>query len=113
LEDDAIFQRYIETIGKIPSIDTEVARETLELQLLKEPRDYAHSCKVSLADARPRLTVETAVGMGHRVGDCKRLIERHEIDLLVLNTKDEDQLAMHGLAYPLAVELRDVPLLML
>jgi len=30
-----------------------------------------------------------------------------------LNTKDEDQLAMHGLAYPLAVELRQIPLLML
>jgi hypothetical protein len=30
-----------------------------------------------------------------------------------MNTKDEDQLAMHGLAYPLAVELRDIPLLML
>lgn len=30
-----------------------------------------------------------------------------------MNTKDEDQLAMHGLAYPLAVELREIPLLML
>ena len=30
-----------------------------------------------------------------------------------MNTKDDDQLAMHGLAYPLAVELRDIPLLML
>jgi hypothetical protein len=30
-----------------------------------------------------------------------------------MNTKDEDQLAMHGLAYPLAIELRTIPLLML
>ena len=28
-------------------------------------------------------------------------------------TKDEDQMAMHGVAYPLAVELRETPLLML
>ena len=36
-----------------------------------------------------------------------------EVDLLVLNTKDDDQLAMHGLAYPLAIELREIPLLLL
>jgi hypothetical protein len=35
------------------------------------------------------------------------------VDLLVMNTKDEDHSAMHGLAYPLAVELRGTPLLML
>ena len=29
------------------------------------------------------------------------------------NLKDEDQLAMHGIAYALAVELRQIPLLML
>ena len=33
--------------------------------------------------------------------------------LLVLHTKDEDQLAMHGLAYRLTVELREIPLLLL
>ena len=51
--------------------------------------------------------------MGHHISDCQRLIERHHVDILVLNTKDEDQLAMHGLAYPLAIELRQLPLLML
>jgi hypothetical protein len=41
------------------------------------------------------------------------LIEQHEVDLLVLNTKDDDQFAMHGISYALAVELRQIPLLML
>ena len=41
------------------------------------------------------------------------LAEKHDVDLLVFNTKEEDQLAMHGVAYPLAVELRRLPLLML
>jgi hypothetical protein len=40
-------------------------------------------------------------------------VDEHHVDLLVLNTKDEDQLAIHGLAYPLAVELRNTPLLLL
>ena len=48
-----------------------------------------------------------------RVDAGERLIEEHEVDLLVMNTKDEDQLAMHGLAYSLAIELRAIPLLML
>ena len=43
----------------------------------------------------------------------KELVEENEIDLLVMYTKDEEQLAMHGIAYPLAVELRSTPLLML
>ena len=51
--------------------------------------------------------------MGHHLADYKRLITEHNIDLLVLNTKDEDQLAMHGLAYPLVIELRSTPLLLL
>ena len=56
-------------------------------------------------------------GDGSKVGAEKeqsafyQAIDR--VDLLVMNTKDEDQLAMHGLAYPLAVELRQIPLLML
>ncbi len=30
-----------------------------------------------------------------------------------MHTKDEDQMAMHGMAYPLAIELRQIPLLLL
>ena len=43
----------------------------------------------------------------------KELGQKPQVDLLVMNTKDEDQLAMDGIAYPLAVELREIPLLML
>ena len=51
--------------------------------------------------------------MGHHLSTYKELVQKHQVDLLVMNTKDEDQLAMHGIAYPLAVELREIPLLML
>ena len=59
------------------------------------------------------MKVEHLVVFGSHLSEYKRLIEEHEVDLLVLNTKDEDQLAMHGMAYALAVELRQIPLLML
>lgn len=113
LEDAATFRRYMDVISKIPTIDTENARSAIRQQLLKEPQDYIDSCRSALQEAGLELRVESLVLMGHRISDYKRLIQEHSIDLLVLNTKEKDQMAMHGLAYPLAVELRDVPMLML
>jgi nucleotide-binding universal stress UspA family protein len=115
VEDESVFARYMEAIAKIPQLDTETARETIRAQLLKEPSDYIESCAEVLARAGKELslTVEPVVTMGHRLSEYERLIQAHEVDLLVMNTKDEDQFAMHGLAYPLAVDLRSIPLLML
>jgi hypothetical protein len=113
VEDDAIFERYMEAISKISTINTDVAREEIKARLLKDPEDYIDSCRKGLARSAPELTVETIVTSGHHVRAYRRLVEEHEVDLLVMNTKDEDQLAMHGLAYSLAIELRAIPLLML
>ncbi len=113
VEGGAQFERYMETLSKIPEIDTETARKTIAAQLLKEPREYIHSCRESVTSADLSVTIEEIVVMGRRLDEYAHLIDQHEIDLLVFHTKDEDQLAMHGLAYPLAVELRQIPLLML
>ncbi len=113
LEDDAVFDRYIEVISRLPSLDTDTAREDIPKQLLKEPADYIRSIREELNSRASELRVESIVEMGHRVTDVKRLTTDHEVDVLVMNTKDDEQLAMHGLAYPLAIELRDVPLLLL
>lgn len=113
LEDDAVFRRYLGVIAKIPAIDTDVARERIAEQLLKEPGDYIRSAREVLETQRRDLSVDKLVGMGHRVGDCRAIVQSEQVDLVVMNTKDDEQLAMHGLAYPIAIELRDVPLLML
>ena len=113
LEDDATFERYMATIGKIPAIETEEARQLIHAQLTKEPQDYIRSVRQVLKDARVDIGTQEEVCMGHRVSDCNTLVEQHRVDLLVMNTKDDDQLAMHGLAYPIAVELRATPLLLL
>ena len=113
VEDDETLRRTIEAISKIPSIDTDTVAADLPAQLLKDPLDYAQSCQQVLKDSEVDVTVEHSVTLGHRLRDHLELIEQHNVDLLVLNTKDDDQLAMHGLAYPLAVELRKTPLLML
>lgn len=113
VEDQVTFDRIMDAIAKIDSIDTDGAREALSGQLLKDPNDYIASCREALRAAGASLTVETLVTFGHRLREYDRLIEAHQISLLVLNTNDEDQMAMRGIAYALAVELRHIPLLML
>ena len=113
VEDEATFERYAQTISKIPGINTEMATESIRNQLLKEPADYIESCRDEIGRQRRPIHVETIVTLGHRLSDYKQIVKQHEIDLLVLNTKDDDQLAMHGQAYPLSVELRNRPLLLL
>ena len=113
VEDDTTFERYMEAISKISTIDTDTARQEIRARLLKDPSDYIETCREGLAKSAPTLTVESVVTSGHHIREYQRLIEEHDVDLLVMNTKDEGQLAMHGLAYPLAIELRAIPLLLL
>ncbi len=113
VEDDAAFAYYLDAISKIPAIDTAIAEQALREQLLKQPADYIAHCIEVLHSHGLTTTLHAHVLMGHRLRDYRRLIGQHRTDLLVLNTKDEDQQAMHGLAYPIAVEFRDIPLLML
>jgi len=113
VESQPVFERYMDAVSKIPTIDTETARETLSEQLLKEPRDFIVSCQVAINTQGLPVKIEEIVTMGLRVDEYKELIAVRNVDLLVLHTKDDDQLAMHGAAYALAVELRGIPLLML
>jgi len=113
VEDEVVFSRYIDSISKIPEIDTDIARDAIMEQLLSEPSEYISSCAEMLAKERIKISVESSVTVGHRLDHFQNLLKEHEVDLLVLNSKDEDQLAMHGKAHPLAVELRSTPMLFL
>ena len=59
------------------------------------------------------MAVESIVTMGNQLADYRRLVQECDVALLVINTKNDEQLAMHGLAYPLTIELRDTPMLLL
>ncbi len=113
VEDDAVFRYYMSAIERIPAIDTHLAEQSLREQLLKQPSDYIQHCIEVLKQHGITVQLQPHVLMGHRLQDYRRLLSEYHTDLLVLNTKDQDQLAMHGLAYPIVVEFRDVPLLML
>jgi hypothetical protein len=103
----------MDAISKIDVIDTETARKRLTEQLLKEPEDYFNSCAELLKQNYPQLVISSLVLFSQLVAEYRHQIESRKLDLLVLSAKDERQHAMHSVAYPLAVELRQIPLLLL
>jgi hypothetical protein len=113
VEDEATLERYLDAIDKIPEIDSQVARETILSRLLKDAKDFSESAQTVLKEAGVQIEVECHAKVGRRLEDYKKLIEDDHVDLLVMHAKEDDQMAMHGMAHPLAVELRSVPLLLL
>lgn len=113
VEDDATFTRYMDIISKIPGLDTELARNKIDARLLKEARDYLEAAREGIRSQHEGVDVEILVRRGHTVRDYEALVASREADILVLNTHDEDQIAMAGMAYSLAIELIDKPLLLL
>ncbi|MCH7989466.1 MAG: hypothetical protein IID46_10025 [Planctomycetes bacterium] len=113
VEDDAIFNRYLQVIEKIPEIETDQARELIGNQLLKEANDFIETCIAELREQGPNISYQSSVTQGHHLSEYRELIETHDVDLLVANTKNEDQLAMHGMTYSISVELADVAMLLL
>ena len=113
VEDDVLFRRYVEAIRRIPEINTEQAQELIAEQLVAIPNQYAQSCTEGLKKAGADRTIEQIVEFGHQVNRYRQLVTRYPVDLLVTNTKDKDQLAMHGIAYALSVELTEVAQLLL
>ncbi len=113
VEDGDAFAKYINAISKIPAIDTRLAEQTIHDTLLKLPHDFVSSARTSLESLFPELKVEEIVRFGMALSDYESIIQENAIDLLVLNTKESGQLAMNGIAYAIAVEFKDRPLLLL
>ena len=113
IEDERVLAKYLEVISKIPGIDVTVATEKVPQKLLAMPLDYVQSTAEELASNNIHEKVVPIVNLGVPVTAYETLVEDHEIDLLVMNTKDSGQSAMHSLAYALSVEIRDRPLLLL
>jgi Universal stress protein family len=113
VEDESVFERYMTAISRIPEIDTGLAREKLEEQLLKDAREFIEACITRLRERKPEVSYESVVARGHHLKQYRQLIDEHDADLLVANTKDDEQLAMDGMTYSLSVELLDVAMLLL
>ena len=113
MEDGVVFDRYSRAISRIPDLGTKETPQAILAQLLHEPKRFIASAREVLATRRPGLSVEAVVEVGHGVASLLALVAERHVDLLVMDTKSEGQLAMHGTAYALAIELAETPMLLL
>jgi hypothetical protein len=113
VEDLAVFERYTEVLRMIPDIDTETTMARFRDKLLGRPTDYIQTIAAALAEHGISEKIVPVVTMANALTDYKRLINEHDVQLVVMNTKDANQLAMHGMAYAMSVEIQDRPFLLL
>jgi len=113
VEDDRTMQRYLQAIERIPEVNSELVRTKLQEQLSRDVARYLQAAQKSIKEAGVPIQIETELTTGHRLSVYRNLIISHKADLLVMNTKDDDQLAMHGLAYAMSVEFVEIPQLLL
>lgn len=113
VEEQAFFDRYADAISRIQFMDTDRATAALRAKLLQLPMDYIQAVINALAASGATETVTADVHLGDPIAEYRRLITDYAVQLLIVNTKDPDQQAMEALSHALAVELRDLPLLLL
>ena len=111
VEDTRSFERFLDVIAKLPSIDTDRARDEISARLAKEPTDFAESVSTVLGSDGPDVSV--LITRGAHTRDYVELVELENPGLVVMGTRDADQLAMHGMAHALSIELRTTPMLLL
>jgi len=113
VEDHGAVEHFLGVIDKLRRFDSNLAREEIPAKLLSMPADYIESIVRVLKERNIEEELIPVVRMGNGLTDYEQLMTEHQIDLLILSGKDESQLAMHGMAHALAVELRHKPLLLL
>ncbi len=113
VEDSQGLERILDAISRIPWIDTERAREDLEASLLGESREWIESVTKALHEAGRKIEIRSIVTKGRSIEVYRKLLHEQEADLLVMNTMDEGQVAMRGMAYAMAIEFTETGVLLL
>lgn len=113
VEDQDTFNYFLKAIEKIPELDNDIAREKVAEQLVAMPRHFAESVAAEIEAHRKDIVLESVIEFGHLIANYRDLLQRTPISLMVFTTKDDTQLAMHSLGYSLAVEFRNMPVLLI
>jgi hypothetical protein len=113
LVDGNAFDNYMDLISKCSFIDTEIARAELADLLIKLASEFESECIEVLRQELPNLNLQQFVGFARTVKDYKALLSQYEVELLLFSGKDHNQTAMSALGYALAVEVTDLPVVLL
>ena len=112
MDDKATYDRIFDIISKIPQIDTDDAQYYIQERRSLEMKDWVTRCIDFLEQKGNAPHMSYMDIYDPSMKKCASLIEEHQADLLIINTKDDEQLAIHGLAYPIMVQFRNIPLLL-
>jgi hypothetical protein len=112
LEDNFAMKRLLSLISKIPQIDTDVAERAIFERIEREAEEWVNRCSDLLSQRENPPKITHMLLHEPTIEDCVQLMRNTKPDMLVINTKDDEQLAIHGLAYPLMVQFRNLPLLL-
>ena len=112
IEDEERFEHFAHALRRVPGVDTDSTLARLKDKLLTLPTDYVHAVQKTLQEESVQETVVPVVHFGDPVKLYPKLVEDHQVGLLICNTKDPGQSAMAGFAHALAVSMRTLPLLL-
>ena len=113
VESQSEFERYMAVISRIPGIETEFAEREIRRELIKETVDYIKRCQQVLAKIKPNLQTKSIVTIGQTLPAYRDMLSRHHHKMLVMESEDEKQVAMRGLAYAMAIEFSDIAMLLI
>ncbi len=112
VEDKDRFEHMARAIRRISGLDTESTLKRLQDKLLEIPADYVRAVQRTLQAEGVQEEVVPVVVMGDPIALYPSLVTGHRATLLICSTQDPGQDAMAALAHALAVQLRQIPLLL-
>ena len=121
VEDSGLCGRYLDAIGRIQGIHTELARQKLPEKLLQLSRDYIASVMSQMREHGVRETLHSEVRLGDPMTEFAMMIERHQVELLVGAALEQSSQVsvgapshrppVNGRTFALAAEFSHVPVL--
>ncbi|MBI1286237.1 MAG: hypothetical protein GC178_01550 [Flavobacteriales bacterium] len=110
IEDESIFNYYMDAIAKIPGINTEYASKNIRETILDLSGDFFSDVKEKLATENLQVTARCS--FGNVAATYDRLVSENNIDLLVFEAEDDSKLAMHSLGQSLTIQFPEKAVLL-
>ena len=110
IEDETIFNYYLDAISKIPGINTEFAETNIKETILSLSGDFFRDVVSKLESDKVKTGIHTQFGETIQCYDD--IIKGHKIDLLVFEAEDESKMAMHSLGHSLTIQFPNVATLL-
>ncbi|MCJ8290917.1 MAG: hypothetical protein HRT58_15305 [Crocinitomicaceae bacterium] len=110
IEDESIFNYYLDAIAKIPGINTEYAETNIKETILDLSGDFFKDVASNLENETLKAGIHCK--FGDTVQSYGELIKDRKIDLLVFAAEDDSKMAMHSLGHSLTIQFPNVATLL-